>query len=117
MPRPRRDEMPALYLTTLEQELLSLLTGRELYSVEIERAFSEVVGRKRNFGSFYPTLRKLEKQGLLSARWGDEEPEERGGPRRRYYKTTVLGADALKEAQRRREDLRDWKLAPEGGRA
>ena len=115
MPRPRRDEMPALYLTTLEEELLSLLTGRELYSVQIERAFEEVMGRKRNFGSFYPTLRKLEKQGLLSARWGEETPEERGGPRRRYYTVTGLGAQALKEAAQNRQRLRQWALAPEGG--
>jgi PadR family transcriptional regulator, regulatory protein PadR len=115
MPRPRRDEMSALYLTTLEEELLSLLIGRELYSVEIERAFREVLGRKRNFGSFYPTLRKLEKQGFLEARWGDEEPADRGGPRRRYYKTSGLGEDALKEAENNRQRLRGWKLAPQGG--
>ena len=115
MSRPRRDEMPALYLTTLEQELLSLLSGRELYSVQIERAFKEVLGRKRNFGSFYPTLRKLEKQGLLSAQWGDEAPEDRGGPRRRYYTVTGLGAQALSEAELRRQRLRKWALALEGG--
>jgi DNA-binding PadR family transcriptional regulator len=107
--------MPALYLTTLEQELLTLLSGRELYSVQIERAFREVLKRKRNFGSFYPTLRKLEKQGLLDARWGDEEPEERGGPRRRYYKTSGLGEKALQEAENDLQLLRRFTLAPEGG--
>lgn len=115
MPRPRREEMPALYVTTLEQELLSLLSGRELYSVQIERAFKDVLGRKRNFGSFYPTLRKLEKQGLLSAQWGEETSEERGGPRRRYYTVTGLGAQALREADLRRLRLKQWVLASEGG--
>jgi DNA-binding PadR family transcriptional regulator len=107
--------MPALYLTTLEEELLTLLSGRELYPVQIERAFSEVLGRKRKFGSFYPTLRKLEKQGLLEARWGDEEPEDRSGPRRRYYKTSGLGERALREAENNLQQLRGWILAPEEG--
>jgi PadR family transcriptional regulator, regulatory protein PadR len=115
MPRPRRDEMPEFYLTTLEEELLTLLFRRELYSVQIERAFSDVLSRKRKFGSFYPTLRKLEKQGLLEARWGDEEPEDRGGPRRRYYKTSAHGERALEKAEYYRRQLRSWKLALEGG--
>lgn len=115
MPRPRRDEMPELHISKLEEELLILLTGRELYSIEIEGAFKEVLRRERNFGSFYPTLRSLEKRGLISGRWGDEEPGDRFGPRRRYYKVTPLGAEALREADFRRQGLRDWKLAREGG--
>jgi len=107
--------MPEFYLTTLEEELLTLLFRRELYSVQIERAFSDVLNRKRKFGSFYPTLRKLEKQGLLEAQWGDEEPEDRGGPRRRYYKTSALGEKSLEQAEVNRQRLRGWQLAPEGG--
>jgi DNA-binding PadR family transcriptional regulator len=61
-------------------------------------------------------LRKLEKRGLLSARWGDEAPEERGGPRRRYYTTTGLGETARQAALERRRLLETGEgltLAPE----
>jgi DNA-binding PadR family transcriptional regulator len=107
--------MPVLYLTALEEDLLRLLTERELYPLEIEQAFKDVCGRQRNFGSFYPTLRKLENRGLLSSRWGDDLPEERTGPRRRYYKVTGLGAEALREADKRRLRLTEWALSPNKG--
>src|SRR5574341_316047 len=105
MPRPKREELPAFYLSALEMDLLNLLSGRELYSIEIEGKLKEVSGRHQRFGSLYPTLRNMEKRGLLSARWGDETPEERGGPRRRYYTTTGLGERALKETALRHQRL------------
>ena len=115
MPRPTRDEMPAFYLSALEMDLLTLLFGRGLYSVEIEKALKEVCGRQQRFGSLYPTLRSMVKRGLLSARWGDEESEELSGPRRRYYTTTGLGARALQETDLRHQSLKGWTLVPEGG--
>lgn len=120
MPRTKRDEMPNLHLSPLEEDLLTILSGgRELYSVEFERVLKEVCDRTQDFGSIYPTLRNLVKRGLLSARWGEETPEVPGGPRRRYYTITSPGADALKKAEDRRQALKNWSigwtLAPEGG--
>lgn len=114
MPRPRRDEMPAFYLSALEMDLLALLSSRELYSIEIEKELKEVSGRQRRYGSLYPTLRSMVKHGLLSARWGDEEPEDVSGPRRRYYKTTEIGLRALAETANRHKRL-GWIPATEGG--
>jgi DNA-binding PadR family transcriptional regulator len=47
----------------------------------------------------------MEKRGLLAAEWGDELPEERGGPRRRYYTTTDDGKEVLKQSAERRQEL------------
>ena len=116
MPRTKRDDMPNLHLSPLEEDLLTILSGsRELYSVEFERVLKEVCGRTQDFGSIYPTLRNMVKRGLLSTRWGEETPEVPGGPRRRYYRITDPGREALRLAEDRRLRLKDWALAPEGG--
>lgn len=48
-------------------------------------------------GSVYPALRRLERDGLIVAKWENERiaiAEQR--PARRYYRTTKAGKDALK---------------------
>jgi PadR family transcriptional regulator, regulatory protein PadR len=49
-------------------------------------------------GSVYPALHRLEDQGLLVSEW-----KVVGGRRRRLYRLTGKGADALAEEQR------DWR--------
>lgn len=104
-------------LSPLEENLLTVLLGRELYGLEIIKAVEEASeGRRRiGFGSLYPTLHKLEKKGFVKSHWGEEKPEERGGARRRYYKITGLGERALRETQRIRANLAEWQ--PAWGRA
>ena len=48
-------------------------------------------------GSVYPALHRLEDQGLLTSEW-----QPAGGRRRRLYRVTTSGAEAL------REERRDW---------
>lgn len=49
-------------------------------------------------GTVYPTLGRLKKSGLVSARWEDQRVAEREGrPRRRYYELTADGSTALAE--------------------
>ena len=83
------------------------LSGRELYGLEIITAVADasVDKRKIGFGSLYPTLHKLEKKGLVKARWGEDTPEERAGARRRYSAITGLGERAVKKAQQVRDSL------------
>lgn len=48
-------------------------------------------------GSVYPALRRLERDGLIAAKWENEKiaiAEQR--PPRRYYRTTKAGRDALR---------------------
>lgn len=71
-----------------EQILAVLLRHGELYGLQIIDLIEQEFGRKVNFGSLYPTLHRLERDGLVTARWGDEQPIERGRARRRYYRRT-----------------------------
>ena len=48
-------------------------------------------------GTVYPALRRLERDGLIAAKWENEKiaaTEQR--PPRRYYRTTKTGKDALR---------------------
>jgi PadR family transcriptional regulator, regulatory protein PadR len=120
MARRKRAKTPNLHLSPLEEDLLTICSGdREMYSVEFERVLKEQCDRTEDFGSIYPTLRNLVKRGFLSARWGEETPDQPGGPRRRYYTITDLGKKALEAMEDRRKKLKAWAegllLAPEGG--
>jgi PadR family transcriptional regulator PadR len=73
--------------------MLGVLADREMYGYELVAEL-----RRRSDGVFdlaegtvYPALRRLERQGLLRARWADV-PD---GPRRRYYAPTQAGERVL----------------------
>ena len=75
----------------LEPCLLASLRHGEAYGYELAaRLEAAGLGRIRG-GSLYPSLLRLEKQGLLVADWraGD------GGPGRKYYALTPAGRAAL----------------------
>lgn len=53
-------------------------------------------------GTVYPALSTLTRKGLVESAWEDEEGAHRDGrPRRRYYRVTSEGANALQEALER----------------
>jgi len=106
---------PDFDLSAREEMLLTVLLGRERYGLEIVKAVEEASGGKKRIGfsSLYPTLRKLEEEGLAKSRWGEDSPEERGGARRRYYHITRVGQEALREAEQIRTQLATWRLQPE----
>lgn len=57
-------------------------------------------------GTVYPTLGRMEKRGYLRARWENEEAARKDGrPRRRYYRLTVAGEAAVREAIREYGEL------------
>ncbi len=64
-------------------------------------------------GTVYPTLDRLEQQGLLASRWESEaEAHGEGRPARRYFRLTAAGATALEAALQKYKTLRpvtiDW---------
>lgn len=62
-------------------------------------------------GSVYPTLERLEEQGLLRSRWEDARLAHREKrPPRRYFDLTARGQQALAEALERHRGLRPLKL-------
>lgn len=96
----------AVRLSAIDEDVLTALKGRELYGLEFLDELN--LGRPvpLSFGSLYPALNRLEKKGLISWRWGDKQ-EGSGGARRKYYKVTGLGAEALREVQEYRAMLRE----------
>ena len=93
----RRNKDNPLNLTLTEEAILNTLMYRERYGLEIMDAIATASkGKKKiGFSSLYPNLRKLEKRGFVTSRWGDETPEETTGARRRYYQITGSGLAAV----------------------
>jgi DNA-binding PadR family transcriptional regulator len=89
----------------LEGLVLSVLERGEGHGLEILRRLN-VAGEgtlEMKEGSLYPALYRLEREGLIKARW-DEETKGRRGPRRRVYRLTAKGTASL---ARGREE---WRL-------
>lgn len=77
----------------LELCVLSLLKKRDRYGYEISEYLAGHI--PISDGTFYPILRKLRTDGLLTTYL----QEESGGPPRKYYKLTALGHETY-EADR-----------------
>ena len=75
--------------------LRTLLTEptQEMYGLQI------CAGAGLPSGTIHPILARLEREyGWLSSRWEDINPEEKGRPRRRYYRLTEEGAERARIA-------------------
>lgn len=73
----------------IELKILCVLSCYgEMYGLQIADAIEQKFGRKPGWGVLYPGLRRLERQGFVTARWDNERPAERGGTQRRYYRRT-----------------------------
>lgn len=96
-------------LSSVEEYILTVLDGNELYGLDILAAIASGSGGRLNIGpgTLYPTLRRLEKEERVESRWGDQE-EGCGGARRKYYRLTPKGTAALGEAQKIRAGLVAW---------
>ncbi len=52
-------------------------------------------------GSLYPILARLEGYGWVTSRWEELDEREAGRPRRRYYRLTPSGLEAVRNLLRR----------------
>lgn len=86
---------------TLPLLVLATLRDGELHGYEIARRIRDRSGGglALSEGSLYPALHRLEADGALEASWREGER----GPRRRYYRITKTGLEALARAER------DWE--------
>src|SRR3954451_7674747 len=84
----------------LETLVLSMLRQGDAHGFEIlkrlEQAGSGALQVKE--GSLYPSLYKLEAEGLVKGAWESGETLRRG-PRRRVYRLTAKGGRRLAEAR------------------
>ena len=88
---------PATDLSQAELWILkSLQAGRQRYGLEIRNLIKRSFGRTISFSSLYPKLESLEQEGFIEAQEG-EESLEGVGTKRRYFKITDAGRDALEQ--------------------
>lgn len=78
--------------------LFALLRLEEnAYGVTIREEIERRTGRTPSVGAVYTALNRLEDQGLISSRLGDDTPA-RGGRRKKFYSMEPAGARALQQS-------------------
>ena len=80
--------------------VLALLSDGESYGYQLAQALDRAGIGPIQGGTLYPVLLRLQRTGLVQARWREGE----SGPARKYYRLTVTGRDALARTGR------DWQL-------
>jgi DNA-binding PadR family transcriptional regulator len=95
-------------LGELEQLVLLAIVrlDGEAYAVPILEEVRSKTGLSLSRGSVYVTLDRLEQKSYLESWFADPTPE-RGGKAKRFFRLTLLGADALKRS--RRALLKMWE--------
>ena len=73
--------------------VLAILAEGDSYGYAIIKRVSELSGGALQWtdGMLYPVLHRLERQGLVAAKWGESE----SGRRRKYYRLTRTGRAQL----------------------
>ena len=87
--------------------VLAILAEGESYGYAIIKRVSELSDGHLQWtdGMLYPVLHRLERYGLVAAKWGSSE----SGRRRKYYRLTKDGRKEL-EAERQRWETVDQTL-------
>ncbi|TRX56167.1 PadR family transcriptional regulator [Fulvivirga sp. M361] len=81
----------------------------EAYGIAIIDEMEQRLNRKVSIGALQTVLRRLEKKGYLSSRFG-EATKVRGGKRKRYFTLTSYGKKVLAEVKEQRIGL--WNAIP-----
>jgi PadR family transcriptional regulator PadR len=78
--------------------LLTLLNEKVMYGYEIAKKIEEESDGYLQFkeGTLYPTLKRLEEDGLVESSWQSSNE----GPRRKYYTITKTGKKSMAELQK-----------------
>ena len=99
-------------LGALEELILLAVAASsdEAYSVTIKEEIEAQSGRTFNISSVHTTLHRLEEKEFLISEMGGAT-SERGGRRKRFFKPTNAGLEALREARNLRTSF--WNLIPQ----
>ncbi len=89
---------PTLKKGSFELLALSILETEPHHGYEIGRRIEMRSGGRLQFrvSSLYPILCRMEERGWIKGRWVEKE----GQRRRRYYRLTALGREALAEQRK-----------------
>jgi PadR family transcriptional regulator, regulatory protein PadR len=108
----KKKEGAVIILSATEEDILTVIWGyaQGVYGLDIlnriNKANKDTNRREIGVGSLYPALKRMEKQGLITGRWGEETSgEESGGARRRYYAISADGKAALVTTKQYRQQL------------
>jgi PadR family transcriptional regulator, regulatory protein PadR len=96
-----------LFKGTLSLLILSMLSRKPMYGYELAATVHESTEGTFIFreGSLYPSLHKLQAEGLLMGQWEDGPKTDGPGRKRRYYHITDKGRAALAEKRRSWNEL------------
>ncbi|MBC7922015.1 MAG: helix-turn-helix transcriptional regulator [Ferruginibacter sp.] len=81
----------------------------QAYGVAVTQALARQTGRAVDFSTVHTTLKRLQEKGFLTSTMGEATPQ-RGGRRKRLYRLTAPGYQALQQIQQVRSRL--WALIP-----
>ena len=88
--------------------MLSILKlKKEAYLISIHQFLAEVIGNMMSLTSIHQPLSNLEKNGLITSRFG-EATAIRGGRRKRIYSLTSLGHEKLAQNKQILDQM--WKV-------
>jgi len=103
--RKQKDEPIDMLQGTLDLLILRTLLFGPIHghaiAKSIERTSQDVL--RVDHGSLYPALQRLERRGLVSAKWGTSENNRRA----RFYRLTAAGRRVLVTETSKWERLRD----------
>src|SRR5438093_4523823 len=103
------DYSPELVKGSIVPVVLALLRERAMYGYEMVKQVNARSGGKLEWkeGTLYPTLHRLEADGLVKSSWRETNADE-GGRSRKYYSITGAGRRELK---RRTSEWKEFSSA------
>ncbi|MEO9806434.1 MAG: helix-turn-helix transcriptional regulator [Reichenbachiella sp.] len=84
--------------------LITAILHEEAYGVNVMDEIASQLGRKVNISAVHTALDRLEKKGFLSSYVGGAQAK-RGGRRKRFFKVTNLGIQAIEINRQVRNNL------------
>jgi len=103
--------MKGTYLGEFEEIVLLTIAilYNEAYGLAIKKELEHQTGRKISMGAVHAACNRLQDKGFLQADW-TEASAKRGGKRKKCYKVTFKGQQALAAARALRDKL--WEQIP-----
>ena len=85
------------------------VTDEEAYANVVKRSVEKHTGRNINLSAIHSALYRMERKGFLDSQLAEASPR-RGGKKKRYFKVSTQGSEALTEVRRIRDSF--WRLVP-----
>ena len=89
--------------------LLIMVMDEDAYGFSVSQAYLEHTGKHISISAVHTVLSRLEKKGLIKSEMGGTS-EERGGRRKRIFRSTDAGKEVIEEIKASRQKL--WSRIP-----